>query len=186
MIVVDTVLMCGNSGFDDDIDSAPQFKRRIDRVRASLYFKSLEETLKSISMNRIPYVIVAGHFPVWSIAEHGPTQCLVNQLRPLLHKYKVTAYFAGHEHDVEHLSDTYLDATVEYVISGAANLPYNSTAHKDAVPKGSLKFYWANKYQYFGAVCLVEANMNNMTITYLETSGKTLFRTIVQNQYLLD
>ena len=94
--------------------------------------------------------------------------------------------FPGHEHDVEHLRDTYMNATVDYVISGATNLPYNSTAHINSVPKGSLKFYWANELQYFGAVCLVEANMNNMTITYLETSGKTLYRTTIENQYLDD
>ena len=95
MIVIDTVLMCGNSGFDDSVNSVPKFKSESDRLRASLYFSSIEETLRAISTSRIPYVIVAGHFPVWSVAEHGPTQCLVDQLRPLLHKYKVTAYFAG-------------------------------------------------------------------------------------------
>ncbi len=40
-----------------------------------------------ILAQKYPYIIVAGHFPVWSIAEHGPTKYIVNQLKPLLHKY---------------------------------------------------------------------------------------------------
>jgi hypothetical protein len=32
---------------------------------------------------------------VFSVAEHGPNKCLIENLRPLLHKYNVTAYLAG-------------------------------------------------------------------------------------------
>ena len=42
-----------------------------------------------------------GHFPVLSVAEHGPTQCLLDLLDPLLVKYKVTAYFCGHDHNLQ-------------------------------------------------------------------------------------
>ena len=48
-----------------------------------------------------PYLVAAGHFPVYSIAEHGPTKCLVDRLQPLLHQYKATAYFCGHDHNLQ-------------------------------------------------------------------------------------
>ncbi len=57
-----------------------------------------------------PYLIVSGHYPVYSVAEHGPTQCLVDRLRPLLHQYQATTYLCGHDHNlqVKKLSGSFL------------------------------------------------------------------------------
>ena len=57
--------------------------------------------LSCLSIYRAEYLIVAGHYPVWSIAEHGPTKCLLQDLKPMLHKYKATSYFCGHDHNLQ-------------------------------------------------------------------------------------
>ena len=56
---------------------------------------------------------------VWSISLHGPTEVLVERLRPMLIKYNVSAYFCGHEHDMQHIREW--NGTVEYFISGAGH-----------------------------------------------------------------
>ena len=57
---------------------------------------------------RANYLLVAGHYPVYSVAEHGPTDCLVQRLLPMLYKYKVTAYLCGHDHNIQVLFIDYM------------------------------------------------------------------------------
>ena len=64
---------------------------------------------------------------VWSIDNHGPTQVLVDCLRPLLIKYKVTAYFCGHDHTMQHIHEE--DSSVEYFVSGAGHSINPSQTH---------------------------------------------------------
>ena len=148
--MIDTVLLCGNSGFDVGFQpdgGKPRFLSREEELFAEEYFKSIEKKIIEIGESDIPYFLVAGHFPVWSVAEHGPTDCLIKKLRPLLHKYNVSAYLSGHDHDLQHLSDTYLDTTVEYIVSAASYFVENSTAHFSSVPPNSLKFFWAENHE---------------------------------------
>ncbi|CAJ0930149.1 unnamed protein product, partial [Mesorhabditis belari] len=35
------------------------------------------------------------------MSSHGPTQCLVDRLKPLLEQFSATAYFAGHDHTLQ-------------------------------------------------------------------------------------
>ena len=64
---------------------------------------------------------------MWSVAEHGPTQILVDRLRPLLIKYKVAAYLSGHDHDMQHLREK--NHSVEYFVIGAGHDTNPSMAH---------------------------------------------------------
>ena len=54
-----------------------------------------------ISINRAHFLIVAGHHPIYSAGTHGNTRCLNEKIKPLLEKYNVTAYFSGHDHNIQ-------------------------------------------------------------------------------------
>ena len=73
--------------------------------------KYIEDTL---SMSNSTWLIVAGHYTIFSNAEHGDTQDLIDLLVPLFEKYNVNAYFNGHDHSLQHISWH----GVEYFTSG--------------------------------------------------------------------
>jgi len=90
----------------------------------------------TLAASTADYLFVAGHFPVWSVCEHGPTTKMVSDLMPLLEKHQVTSYFAGHDHCEEHI----VTNGTNYHVVGAANQNQGSHKHKDSVPADQVKF----------------------------------------------
>ena len=87
---------------------------------------------------------------------------------------------SGHDHNLQHLTDTYLDQTVNYILSGASNFVTDSTKHTSSVPPDSAKFFWGENHQVVnGGFCLFKASSHNMTITYIESNGKELYQTVI-------
>ncbi len=50
-----------------------------------------------------PYLAVMAHHPVYSDGPHGDNPVLIGDWDPLLRKYNVHLYLAGHDHDMQHL-----------------------------------------------------------------------------------
>uniref|UniRef100_A0A8Q3WKT0 Tartrate-resistant acid phosphatase type 5 n=1 Tax=Homo sapiens TaxID=9606 RepID=A0A8Q3WKT0_HUMAN len=166
IFMLDTVTLCGNS--DDFLSQQPERPRDVKLARTQLSWLK-----KQLAAAREDYVLVAGHYPVWSIAEHGPTHCLVKQLRPLLATYGVTAYLCGHDHNLQYLQD---ENGVGYVLSGAGNFMDPSKRHQRKVPNGYLRFHYGTE-DSLGGFAYVEISSKEMTVTYIEASGKSLFKT---------
>lgn len=92
--MLDTVMLCGNS--DDFSDKRP--RGPLHALDAHRQLTWLQERL---ARSKADYLLVAGHYPVWSVSEHGPTACLLQKLRPLLIKHNATAYLCGHDHNLQ-------------------------------------------------------------------------------------
>lgn len=70
----------------------------------------------TLANSQADWLIVSGHYPVYSAGEHGNTAILDMELKPLLQQYKVDAYINGHDHTLQHLQDS---ATgTQYFVSG--------------------------------------------------------------------
>jgi hypothetical protein len=50
-----------------------------------------------------PHLVVIAHHPVYSDGPHGDHKTLIRDWDPLLRKYNVPLYLAGHDHDLQHL-----------------------------------------------------------------------------------
>jgi len=57
---------------------------------------------EQLSTSTADYIIVAGHYPVYSVCSHGNTETMVVNLEPLLIKYQAQ-FMSGHDHCAEHI-----------------------------------------------------------------------------------
>ena len=120
------------------------------------------------------------YFLVWSIGKHGPTKCLIDKLRPLLHRHNVSAYFCGHDHSLQHISDTFEGSKVEHFVNGAGNFIEMSKRNIDKIPADSLKYnYRSWNLIYSGGFALVKANKQNMKLHFISAGGDELYTTTI-------
>jgi 3',5'-cyclic AMP phosphodiesterase CpdA len=63
------------------------------------------------------FLVVMGHHPIFSNGRHGDHPVLVKEWEPLLREAKAHFYFAGHDHDLQHLE--FEGHPTSFVMSGA-------------------------------------------------------------------
>jgi len=91
------------------IDTTPMAKTHDEKdvPRAALkepgLIKQLDWLEEALAASTAPWKIVIAHHPVYSGGVHGDTPFIIGHVLPLLEKYKVQAYFNGHDHDLQHL-----------------------------------------------------------------------------------
>jgi len=130
----------------------------------------LEDTLQKSTAD---WLFVCGHHPVYSSGEHGPTARMIHHLRPLMEKYKVTAYFCGHDHALQHLQD---GSGIEYFCSGAGYEASSIRYSGEALPHDVSKFFWPTQETAYGGFVSVEiSGHHTMKVTCLDSDGQELY-----------
>lgn len=173
IVMIDTVTLSGDSTNPSTGEqlSGSQYPGPASEAAADAQWDWLNKTLIASTAD---YLLVAGHFPVWSICEHGPTASLVEKLKPLLEQHRVSAYLAGHDHCAQHIDE---GKGVQYHGIGAGILCDASTAHKEAIPAGSLKWHYDAGILGVlnGAFGHVSVDAGGMVVAHYNSVGKKLY-----------
>ncbi|KAJ0392889.1 hypothetical protein ATCC90586_001235 [Pythium insidiosum] len=139
MIVLDECdLVCGQEPRNVRCKE-PMNKQSSPETRSQQY-RWIEQALsadKPAGVDRM-WKVVVGHWGVFSYAGNADTPELIQSLDPLLKKYKVHAYFSGHDHCMQHIKKYQNGWAMNYFVSGAGgyrvhDLKPNARANSDLV-----------------------------------------------------
>lgn len=126
--------------------------------------------------SKADYLLVGGHYPVYSVCEHGPTATLIENLKPLLEKYNAH-YMSGHDHCMEH----FVEGGTNYILSGLGDTCCyeDSNLNNPSIPANILQWYVSRGHKpsmLLGGFTSVTLSPTEMTIQYYDGEGKVLFK----------
>jgi tartrate-resistant acid phosphatase type 5 len=138
------------------------------------YVKNLLNDVESaLSRSAATWKIVVGHHAIRSIGHHGDTQELIKLLLPILKANNVDFYMNGHDHCLEHISDS--ESPIQFLTSGAGSKAWRGDVK--STNKGGLKFFYDG--QGFMSVKLTPSEAE---IQFYDVSGSILHRLNVEKQ----
>lgn len=113
--------------------------------------------------------IVIGHHPAYSGGKRKErTASIAKHYDPIFQKFKVNAYFAGHEHDLQVIKPKW---NTYYFVSGAGS---------EIRPTGNLpETVFAESQHGFMVVSLLK---NKMLVQLINEKGEVLFKQMMKNQ----
>jgi hypothetical protein len=120
---------------------------------------------KTLNESTAEWNIIIGHHPFYTSGKRkDDIPYIRNHLEPLIEKYKVDAYFAGHEHDLQHQKPE--NVVTHHFVSGAG---------AETRPTGSLPYTkFSNAESGFMAVSLLK---NKMHIQVINWKGEVIYQT---------
>lgn len=100
----------------------------------------LEWLARELSGSDARWKIVMGHHALYSNGEHGNNRGLISLLEPLLDRFNVDLYLAGHDHHQELLKPV---RGVEFIVSGGGSIHRDVTWRSNTVYAATnLGFTW--------------------------------------------
>lgn len=112
IIFIDTPILCPS----ETEETAPG---GIHAVTEAAYTAAYQQLVTLLAQSTATWLFVAGHYTIYSMAEHGDNVFLIETLVPLFKKYGVQAYFNGHDHVLQAIEWE----GVHYITSGNGAWP---------------------------------------------------------------
>ena len=120
---------------------------------------------QALAASTAQWKLVFGHHPIYSSGlAHGNQPEMIEHILPLLQTYKVQAYFAGHDHDLEHLKVGNLDL----IVSGAGS------EHRPVKTPATSPFSTATS-----GFALASLRAGDMQVRFIDNLGNLLYSTSV-------
>jgi hypothetical protein len=145
----------------------------------SAHLRWIDEALEEQS-KIATWVLVAGHYPIYSVGVNGDNTELLSELHPILVKHNVHAYIAGHDHSNQFFT---MDDGITYIVSaqGAGRGPFG--------PQG-VSYYGISKstkyMQHYSAECgfsFVKMTDEFMNVSFVNVDGKITFTGVLSNPH---
>ena len=175
-VMIDTVILCGRW------DNKGTPTSRVPPTSPQTYPPGMDKTQLRASGKR-PLIGLSwlGHYPVYSVGEHGPTHYLLDNVMPLLQKYGVHLYLNGHDHSLQHIESE----GINYVVTGAVHEVDPSQTNRDKIPHDSLKFHYPSHSQVTsrtgGFVSVELYDHHTGILTYHDQDGNKIYQTLIKN-----
>ena len=175
LVLIDTVILSGKVDLPED---HPEYFKALpgplDATQSEAEWAWIEKTL---SESTADYLIVGGHYPVWSVCDHGPTSYLVERLRPLLQQHG-GHYLSGHDHCAMHIHEE----GVHYMLAGIGDTCCYRATKFDEVPANSVEYLTAlghNDAKAIGGFTSMTFTAKDLTVTYYDHDGNDLYSTVI-------
>jgi tartrate-resistant acid phosphatase type 5 len=123
--------------------------------------KQLAWLEQALAASQAQWKLVFGHHPIYSSGlAHGNQPEIIEHILPLLQKYRVQAYIAGHDHDLEHLKVGDLDL----IVSGGGS------EHRPVKTPATSPFSRA-----VSGFALASVRANEMQVRFIDNLGNALY-----------
>lgn len=122
----------------------------------------LKETLETSTAD---WIVVCGHFPLYSIGEYGATAVLQQYVAPLLESTGVALYLSAHDRLLQHIKVN--GSCVDHVGSGAGSDVSTQLLNKKSNPKGSVKMFYNDKPGF----ALVLVSQHTLDVKFVNSNG---------------
>ncbi|MDU0355401.1 metallophosphoesterase [Paraglaciecola aquimarina] len=151
--------------FIDSSPLNPEYKNRAKYAATQQQDgeKQLTWIKHKLATTQAKWKVVIGHHPLYSSGKRfGKTNGIQQVLEPIFEKYQVDAYFAGHEHDLQHNRPA--GKTVEHFVSGAGS---------ELRPVAQRSFTQFAKSE--AGFLTVSVNDNNILVQFVSATGERIY-----------
>jgi predicted phosphodiesterase len=179
IIALDTVTLCPDTSLNLLSNNIIK-KENINNYEKNKQIKWFKNILKN---SKADWLIVLGHYNLFSHGYRNINTEMYNIIKPLLEKYNVDMYICGHCHNLQHLDCN----DVNYIVSGSFSKTsilrdkLNYIYHKITFTDSS-KIVNTNFISNSNGFTIHEINDNNMKISFVDSNNTIIYETNIKQK----